>query len=115
MFCWVRLFFVSDGFSFFSRFPLFPKLNENGHSWKNLAPNSEQWKIDIFEKIAYIAKTLFRTLISAKFSFVSLLQKILYTQKFRSKNTLLKAGFDFKFESPFLELKVVLQENLYKL
>ena len=68
----------------FSKFPLFPKLNENGHSWKSLAPNLEQWKIDIFEKIAYIANSLFRTLIFAKFSFVGLLQKILYMQKFRS-------------------------------
>ena len=80
----VGLFFVSNGF-FFLKFPLFLKLNENGHSWKSLAPNSEQWKIDIFEKIAYIANSLFRTFISAKFSFVGLLQKVLYKmQKFRS-------------------------------
>ena len=102
MFCWVKFFFVSDDFSF-SRFPLFPKLNENGHPWKSLAPNSELWKIDIFKKIAYIANSLFRTLISARFSFVSLLQKILYTQKFRvfkrAKNTPLKASFNFKFEA----------------
>ena len=111
MFCWVKLFFVSDDFSF-SRFPLFPKLNENGHPWKSLAPNSELWKIDIFKKIAYIANSLFRTLISARFSFVSLLQKILYTQKFRvfskePKTHLWKQVL-------ILNLKL-LQENMYKL
>ena len=54
----------------------------------------------------------FTTLIFSKISFVSSLQKILYTQKFRvfkrAKNTRLKICCDFEFESPFSYLCMLL-------